>query len=83
MVLFWTVVKLIKQRATLTASLSMVLFWTVVKPELLTKHRSRRFEYGVILNGSQTAGSSDSAKVVFEYGVILNGSQTKTSASVA
>ena len=34
------------------------------------------FEYGVILNGSQTATQRFSVLVRFEYGVILNGSQT-------
>ena len=34
------------------------------------------FEYGVILNGSQTIVSLLLAKYLFEYGVILNGSQT-------
>ena len=35
------------------------------------------FEYGVILNGSQTTAGSVQVFVKFEYGVILNGSQTK------
>ena len=35
-----------------------------------------RFEYGVILNGSQTFVLAYSIKTKFEYGVILNGSQT-------
>ena len=34
------------------------------------------FEYGVILNGSQTDRKPDDSFVMFEYGVILNGSQT-------
>ena len=36
------------------------------------------FEYGVILNGSQTVILCEPAPIVFEYGVILNGSQTAT-----
>ena len=36
-----------------------------------------RFEYGVILNGSQTYWFSTNLVWVFEYGVILNGSQTR------
>ena len=36
------------------------------------------FEYGVILNGSQTGAMPDTTRPAFEYGVILNGSQTKT-----
>ena len=36
------------------------------------------FEYGVILNGSQTVILCEPAPIVFEYGVILNGSQTET-----
>ena len=35
-----------------------------------------RFEYGVILNGSQTQILSFDERYKFEYGVILNGSQT-------
>ena len=35
-----------------------------------------QFEYGVILNGSQTPKSYDILLDEFEYGVILNGSQT-------
>ena len=35
------------------------------------------FEYGVILNGSQTIVCFPSSLVGFEYGVILNGSQTQ------
>ncbi len=35
-----------------------------------------RFEYGAILNGSQTEKSIFSFPQVFEYGAILNGSQT-------
>ena len=35
-----------------------------------------RFEYGVILNGSQTEGIQYKMVLEFEYGVILNGSQT-------
>ena len=34
------------------------------------------FEYGVILNGSQTDIAEKRAYGEFEYGVILNGSQT-------
>ena len=34
------------------------------------------FEYGVILNGSQTATALLTEIISFEYGVILNGSQT-------
>ncbi len=34
------------------------------------------FEYGVILNGSQTMGAKFMGTATFEYGVILNGSQT-------
>ena len=34
------------------------------------------FEYGVILNGSQTTAQRDPFAATFEYGVILNGSQT-------
>ena len=34
------------------------------------------FEYGVILNGSQTFRGDRMTIVEFEYGVILNGSQT-------
>ena len=34
------------------------------------------FEYGVILNGSQTIASEYANDLRFEYGVILNGSQT-------
>ena len=40
-----------------------------------------RFEYGVILNGSQTHGDPSSALLEFEYGVILNGSQTSNSSN--
>ena len=36
----------------------------------------RTFEYGVILNGSQTNNGDARMQVPFEYGVILNGSQT-------
>ena len=35
-----------------------------------------RFEYGVILNGSQTSHLTAPNARKFEYGVILNGSQT-------
>ena len=35
-----------------------------------------RFEYGVILNGSQTSAQIVRLVLRFEYGVILNGSQT-------
>ena len=38
------------------------------------------FEYGVILNGSQTLKLRKFKDKVFEYGVILNGSQTETPA---
>ena len=38
--------------------------------------RDLRFEYGVILNGSQTTDFLSYFVSVFEYGVILNGSQT-------
>ena len=34
------------------------------------------FEYGVILNGSQTHSVTGDDEIKFEYGVILNGSQT-------
>ena len=34
------------------------------------------FEYGVILNGSQTVKIYNIEPTEFEYGVILNGSQT-------
>ena len=34
------------------------------------------FEYGVILNGSQTTSENKVTSWQFEYGVILNGSQT-------
>ena len=34
------------------------------------------FEYGVILNGSQTRRIQSTLPSRFEYGVILNGSQT-------
>ena len=34
------------------------------------------FEYGVILNGSQTVNAIFVRVLKFEYGVILNGSQT-------
>ena len=34
------------------------------------------FEYGVILNGSQTFLAVFCFRFMFEYGVILNGSQT-------
>ena len=37
-----------------------------------------RFEYGVILNGSQTEKHYSYQLDLFEYGVILNGSQTAT-----
>ena len=40
------------------------------------KYLNLRFEYGVILNGSQTHNISLASSSVFEYGVILNGSQT-------
>ena len=36
------------------------------------------FEYGVILNGSQTCVINQKVYYAFEYGVILNGSQTET-----
>ena len=35
------------------------------------------FEYGVILNGSQTSRAACSKRLWFEYGVILNGSQAE------
>ena len=35
-----------------------------------------QFEYGVILNGSQTSDDAMASEEPFEYGVILNGSQT-------
>ena len=35
------------------------------------------FEYGVILNGSQTRAVIEPRQFKFEYGVILNGSQTE------
>ena len=35
------------------------------------------FEYGVILNGSQTKRYGLTKEFAFEYGVILNGSQTR------
>ena len=38
--------------------------------------RKQRFEYGVILNGSQTTRVLLISEIKFEYGVILNGSQT-------
>ena len=34
------------------------------------------FEYGVILNGSQTKTTNKTIFLLFEYGVIQNGSQT-------
>ena len=37
---------------------------------------AKTFEYGVILNGSQTDWRKQKNKNGFEYGVILNGSQT-------
>ena len=40
------------------------------------------FEYGVILNGSQTIEGYAAVFDRFEYGVILNGSQTKPLAPV-
>ncbi len=40
------------------------------------------FEYGVILNGSQTKGFVHSVAHTFESGVILNGSQTIASGLV-
>ena len=40
------------------------------------KYLNLRFEYGVILNGSQTISSTITPVNGFEYGVILNGSQT-------
>ena len=36
-----------------------------------------QFEYGVILNGSQTLVRAQYRLALFEYGVILNGSQTE------
>ena len=49
----------------------------VVKPTSLTTPHSRAFEYGVILNGSQTSEAQVQSVIKFEYGVILNGSQTQ------
>ena len=49
----------------------------VVKQKLHVTIFSCMFEYGVILNGSQTKHRANSSKRWFEYGVILNGSQTK------
>ena len=40
------------------------------------KYSNLRFEYGVILNGSQTNTKWYKNRQKFEYGVILNGSQT-------
>ena len=40
------------------------------------KYSNLRFEYGVILNGSQTVECAGKLQDMFEYGVILNGSQT-------
>ena len=40
------------------------------------KYLNLRFEYGVILNGSQTETPEKEVYDEFEYGVILNGSQT-------
>ena len=40
------------------------------------KYSNLRFEYGVILNGSQTKTVCGKPEYGFEYGVILNGSQT-------
>ena len=40
------------------------------------KYSNLRFEYGVILNGSQTLNFAPPWQLWFEYGVILNGSQT-------
>ena len=40
------------------------------------KYLNLRFEYGVILNGSQTSKKIEKEIKKFEYGVILNGSQT-------
>ena len=40
------------------------------------KYLNLRFEYGVILNGSQTSFAVCVMRTKFEYGVILNGSQT-------
>ena len=37
---------------------------------------THKFEYGVILNGSQTVCDKEKSCALFEYGVILNGSQT-------
>ena len=39
------------------------------------KYLNLRFEYGVILNGSQTHVKNSTNFKLFEYGVILNGSQ--------
>ena len=76
MVLFWTVVKLLFGVGLACFCLSMVLFWTVVKHYPRIGKKERMFEYGVILNGSQTATASWRNHWKFEYGVILNGSQT-------
>ena len=38
---------------------------------------AQAFEYGVILNGSQTGNIAELGCCVFEYGVILNGSQSR------
>ena len=50
----------------------------VVKPTSHSLSYNEQFEYGVILNGSQTKERLDGDFGQFEYGVILNGSQTFT-----
>ena len=41
------------------------------------KYLNLRFEYGVILNGSQRQTTNSREEQRFEYGVILNGSQSR------
>ena len=48
----------------------------VVKQTDITRVTATKFEYGVILNGSQTILMQYCPVNWFEYGVILNGSQT-------
>ena len=48
----------------------------VVKLGVVARLSIFKFEYGVILNGSQTFFCVKICLQVFEYGVILNGSQT-------
>ena len=50
----------------------------VVKHRTIAGSRVPGFEYGVILNGSQTKWLERRNHLKFEYGVIFNGSQTKT-----